>query len=183
VQVVMGRLALKDGEDYRIVEMRFAAILPALETARVDAGVLIQPFSLAAQAKGYHRVFSTGDAFGPSETGVRGTRADFKAKNREVLIDLMEDHILLRRWIMDPATRMEAVKIVARIDKVPVEELSDWLYTTKDNYHHPEALIDRARFQKNVDDLVTAKVISASIDASKYVDTSIVEEAARRAAK
>jgi hypothetical protein len=105
------------------------------------------------------------------------------AKNREVLIDLMEDHIRLRRWIMDPATRMDAVKIVAQIDKVPVEQLSDWLYTTKDNYHHPQAVIDRARFQKNVDDLVAAKVISASIDANKYVDTSIVEEAARRAAK
>jgi NitT/TauT family transport system substrate-binding protein len=183
VQVVMGRLGLKDGEDYRIVELRFPAILPALETGRVDAGVLIQPFSLQAQAKGYHRVFSTGDAFGPSETVVWGTRADFMAKNRDVLIDLMEDHIRLRRWIMDPATRMEAVKIVAQIDKVPVERLSDWLYTTKDNYHHPQAVIDRARFQKNVDDLVAAKVLSASIDTNKYVDTSIVEEAARRAAR
>jgi sulfonate transport system substrate-binding protein len=183
VHVVMGRLGLKDGEDYRIAEMRFAALLPALETGRVDAAVLIQPFSLAAQAKGYHAVFSTGDAFGPSETVVWGSTAAFLAKNRAVLVDMMEDHIRLRRWIFDPATRMEAVKLVAQVDKVPPEQLADWLYTTKDNYHHPHALLDRARFQKNVDDLVAAKVIPGSIDAKVVVDTSIAEEAGKRAEK
>jgi len=183
VHVVMGRLGLKDGEDYQIAEMRFAAILPALETDRVAAGVLIQPFSLTAQAKGYHAVFSTGDAFGPSETVVWGSKADFVAKNRAVLVDMIEDHIRLRRWILDPATRIEAVKLVAQVDKVAVETLSDWLYTTKDNYHHPLALLDRARFQKNVDDLVAAKVISGSIDANKYVDISIAQEAAARLGK
>ena len=180
VHVIMGRLGMADGKDYQIAELRFAAILPALETDRVDAGVLIQPFSLTAQAKGYHAVFSTGDAFGPSETVVWGTRAEFIAKNRAVLVDMMEDHILLRRWIMDPKTRLEAVKLVAQVDKIPPETLSDWLYTTKDNYHHPQALLDRARFQKNVDDLVAAKVVPGSIDANKYVDLSIVQEAIAR---
>ena len=117
VHVVMGRLGMADGKDYQIAELRFAAILPALETDRVDAGVLIQPFSLTAQAKGYHAVFSTGDAFGPSETVVWGTRAEFIAKNRAILVDMMEDHILLRRWIIDPKTRLEAVKLVAQVDK------------------------------------------------------------------
>ena len=178
--IVLGRHGLKDGRDYQIVEMRFPAILPALESGRVDVGMLIMPFSLRAEQMGMTPLFAIGDAFGPSETLVWAAMADWIAKNRAVLVDFMEDHIRMRRWAMDPATRMEAVRLYARIDKRPVEEFEDWVLTHKDTYRHPEALVDVARFQKNVDDMRAAGLIAASIDANTYVDTSIAREAAAR---
>jgi NitT/TauT family transport system substrate-binding protein len=180
VHIVLDKVGLKDGRDYQMVEMRFPAILPAIESGRVDVGMLIQPFSLRAAEKGYVPLFAIGDAFGPSETLVWATRGEFIAKNRAVLVDFMEDHIRMRRWAMDPATRMEAVELYARVDKQPVEAFAPWVLTNKDTYRHPEALVDVTRFQKNVDDMRAAGLITASIDATKYVDTSIAREAAAR---
>ena len=155
--------------------------MPALDSGRVDVGMLIQPFSLRAAEKGWAPLFAIGDAFGPSETLVWATRAEFIAKNRAVLVDFMEDHIRMRRWAMDPATRMEAVELYARIEKRSVEEFAPWVLTSKDTYRHPDALVDVARFQKNVDDMRAAGLITTSIDATKYVDISIAREAAARA--
>jgi NitT/TauT family transport system substrate-binding protein len=180
VRIVLGRLGLKDGQDYQIAEMRFPAILPALESGRVDAGILILPFNLLAEGKPLKPVFSTADAFGPGESVTWTGRRDWVAANRAVLVDFVEDHLRFRRWAMDPKTRIEAVKLMAQFEKQPVDRYEAWLYTTKDNYRHPDGLIDVARYQKNVNDLHQAGLVPGMIDATKYVDTSIAREAAGR---
>jgi NitT/TauT family transport system substrate-binding protein len=180
VRIVLGRQGLKDGQDYQIVEARFAAILPALESGRVDAGILILPFNLLAEGKPLRPVFSTADAFGPGEAVTWTGRPDWVAANRAMLVDFVEDHLRFRRWALDPATRMEAVKLMAQFEKQPVDRFASWLYTTKDNYRHPDGLIDLARYQKNIDDLHKAGLLSGTIDAAKHVDTSIAREAAAR---
>jgi NitT/TauT family transport system substrate-binding protein len=180
VRIVLGRLGMKDGQDYQIAELRFAAILPALESGRVDAGILVLPFNLLAEGKPLRPVFSTADAFGPGEAVTWTGRPDWVAANRAMLVDFVEDHLRFRRWAMDPATRIEAVKLMAQFEKQPVDRYDAWLYTTKDNYRHPEGLIDVARYQKNIDDLHKAGLLPGTIDASKHVDTSIAREAAGR---
>ena len=44
------------------------------------------------------------------------------------LVDFLEDNIRMRRWIFDPATRMDAIKQVSDIAKIPVQQYSDWIY-------------------------------------------------------
>jgi NitT/TauT family transport system substrate-binding protein len=183
VRIVLGRHGLKDGQDYQIAEMRFAAILPALESGRVDAGILILPFNLLAEGKPLKPIFSTADAFGAGEAVTWTGRKDWVAANRAMLVDFVEDHLRFRRWALDPKTRIEAVKLIAQFEKQPVDRYDSWLYTTKDNYRHPEALIDVARYQKNVDDLHREGLVPGTIDATKYVDTSIAREAAARLSK
>jgi NitT/TauT family transport system substrate-binding protein len=180
VHIVLGRHGLKDGADYQMVEMRFPAILPALESGRVDVGMLIMPFSLRAQQMGMTPLFAIGDAFGPSETLVWAAKAEWIAKNRAVLVDFMEDHIRMRRWALDPATRMKAVELYARIEKQPVERYAPWVLTNRDTYRHPDALVDLARFQKNVDDLHKAGLAAGTIEAARYVDMSLAREALAR---
>ena len=180
IRIVLGRLGMKDGQDYQIAELRFAAILPALESGRIDAGILVLPFNLLAEGKPLRPVFSTADAFGPGEAVTWTARPDWVAQNRAMLVDFVEDHLRFRRWALDPATRIEAVKLMAQVEKQPVDRYESWLYTKKDNYRHPEGLIDLARYQKNIDDLHAAGLLPGTIDARKYVDTSIAEEAARR---
>lgn len=183
IRIVLSRLGMKDGQDYQIAEMRFPAILPALETGRVDAGILVLPFNLLAQGKRLRPLFSTADAFGPGEAVTWTGRTDWVAQNRAMLVDFVEDHLRFRRWALDPATRLEAVNLMAQVEKQPVDRYESWLYTKKDNYRHPEGLIDLARYQKNIDDLHQAGLLPGTIDASKYVDTSIAREAAARIAK
>ena len=135
-----------------------------------------------AAGKGLKPVFSTGDAFGPGEAVTWTGKADWIAKNRAMLVDFVEDHLRMRRWALDPATRLEAVKLMAQVEKQQIETYAPWLYTTKDNYRHPDGLIDLPRYQKNIDDLHQAGLLPATIDASKYVDLTIAREAAARLA-
>jgi NitT/TauT family transport system substrate-binding protein len=137
---------------YQVVEMPFPAALPAILSKRVDCAVLVAPWQFEMEGKPeFNKIFVLADVLGPSETAVWTGTADWVAKNRAVLIDFVEDHIRFRRWTLDPKTHPEAVKLAAQHDKRPPETLS-WIFTTRDNYHHPDAKIDVERFQKNLDD-------------------------------
>ena len=107
-------------------------------------------------------------------------KADFVAQNRAALVDFLEDNIRMRRWIFDPATRMDAIKQVSDIAKIPVQQYSDWIYSTKDYYYQPDALIDVQRLQDNVDVMAKLGVIPARIDITLLVDLSLAREAASR---
>jgi sulfonate transport system substrate-binding protein len=178
-RIVFARHGLKDG-DWQPVELPFPANLPALESKRVDAAILVLPFNLlAAQKPGLHPLFAVGDAFGPSESVLWTAKPEFLAKNRAMLVDFIEDHIRFRHWALDPATRMEAIKLIAQVDKRPVENY-EYMFTSKDQYRQPNGLINVERFQKNVNDLAAAGTAAATIDAKKHIDVSIVNEAAAR---
>jgi NitT/TauT family transport system substrate-binding protein len=182
VRTMLNRHGMKDGEDYQIVEMRFPAQLAALESKRLDMAILLQPFNYAAEKKGgFKQLFTMGDALGPAETLSYVGRADWIEKNRSALVDFLEDHMRMRRWLVDPKTRMDAVKVLAEVTKQPVENFADWAFTMKDTgYRAPDLLIDPARFQKNVDDLKKADVLPMTIPVAPHIDMSLAKAAAAR---
>lgn len=181
VKATLIKHGLKDGQDYQIVEMRFSALLPALESKRVDVAILLQPFNLmAARKPGMHVLFTYQDSLGEVETVVWMGKADWIAKNRTALVDFLEDNIRLRKWLYDPANHDAAVKLLAGVAKTPVEEWQDWAFTKRDNYRHPHALVNVARYQRNIDDLHKLGILPTTLDVSKYVDNSLAEEAAKR---
>ena len=97
---------LKEGQDYQLVEMRFEAGWPALESKRVAAAYLNRPFDQPAMANpDYQRLFGMGDVFGRQETGFMVAKTDWIAKNRAALVDFLEDQMRMRRWAYDPKTR------------------------------------------------------------------------------
>ena len=181
VKATLIKRGLKDGQDYQIVEMRFSALLPALESERVDVAILLQPFNLmAARKPGMHVLFTYADSIGEVETVVWMGKADWIAKNRAALVDFLEDNIRLRKWLYDPKNHEAAVKLLAGVAKTPVEEWDEWAFTKKDNYRDPKALVNVARYQKNIDDLHKLGILPTTLDVSKYVDNSLAEEAAKR---
>jgi NitT/TauT family transport system substrate-binding protein len=178
-RTMLSRHGMEDGKDYQIVELRFPAQLPALQSKRVDLAILLRPFDdMAAKDPNLKELFSMGDAIGPTETVTWVGKADFIAKNRAVLIDFLEDNIRLRRWATG-AGHDEAVKALAELTKKPVPDMM-YAYTKGDNYYDPDAKANSARMQKNIDDLVKIKLVNATIDTKKVVDNSLAEEAAKR---
>jgi NitT/TauT family transport system substrate-binding protein len=175
------RNGLKD-TDWQGVEIPFPASLAALDAKRVDCAVLVAPWNNIADAQRPELkvLFRNGQVFGPVESTSWFGKPDWIAKNRAALVDFLEDHIRMRRWCLDPKTQPEAAKLLAQVDKQPVENVA-WIFTNKDNFHHPDLMVDVARFQKNVDDLHKAGVTPATIDASKHIDMSLVREALVRA--
>jgi NitT/TauT family transport system substrate-binding protein len=179
--IIMRKAGLEEPRDYQIAEIRFPAMIAALESKRVDAAPMVPPFDrIAARNPEFKRLFSVGDAFGPVETLMFITNAAFVAKNRAALVDFLEDNIRMRRWMFDPQTRMDAIKQLSDTTKIPVAEYAEWVYTTNDYYYHPQALTDTQRLQHNVEVLKQAGVIPNAINVTPYVDLSLVKEAAAR---
>lgn len=184
VQAQFGRLGWKPGADYQIVEVRFPAMLPALQSKRVDLAPLLTPFNLIAKKKGgVVMMFNMRDALGATETLQWIGRADWIAKNRAALVDFLEDNIRFRTWLYDPKNREQVLAAVAKVTKRPAKNYASWVFSSKDNYREPNALVNVGRMQKNVDDLVRLGILKESIEAKKYVDLSIVKEAAARIGK
>jgi NitT/TauT family transport system substrate-binding protein len=172
---------LEDGRDYQIVEVRFAAMLPNLEQDKIDMAFLVLPFDLQAEKNPkFRRLFTMRDALGPNETVVWGAKADFIAKNRAALVDMIEDNILARRWLYDPKNHEAVLKILTKVTKIPEAEYRGWVFTQRDTYRSMDGTFDPALLQKNLDDLYKLGVTPGTIDVAKYTDLSLVAEAKKR---
>ena len=183
-EIVLSSHGLKAPRDYQIVEVAFPSQLPSLRAGKIDAAVLVPPFNMDAEADATLKpLFSLGDAFGPLETSMWVAKADFVDKHRAALVDFLEDNLRMRRWMLDPKTRNDAIRLLSDVSKLPVEKFAGWAYTGKDYYYDPNAMIDVTRLQKNVDDMKRAGILPAAIDVSPYVDLSLAREAAARAGK
>lgn len=180
-QITMRRAGMQEPRDFQIAEMRFPAMVPALESKRVDAVPLVPPFNrIAARNQALGPLFSVGEAMGPVETLMFMAKRDFIVKNRAALVDFLEDNLRMRRWMTDPKTRAEAVKQLSDLAKMPESEFVDWLYTKDDYYYEPTGLVNRERLQNNIKSLKDAGVIPEVTDVSPSLDMSLVQDAAAR---
>ncbi len=181
-RTMLERHGLKDGTDYQIVELRFPAQLAALKSKRVDLAILLRQWEgLAKKDTTLKPLFSMGESIGPTETITFVGRADWVKAHRAALVDFIEDSIRARRWAAGPGHE-EAVKIVAKVTKRPVKSM-EYAWTHEDNYYDPNAEVNIARMQKNIDDLVKIKLLKAPIKVSDVVDPTIAAEAAARVNK
>ena len=172
---------MQESRDYQITEIRFPAMIPALELKKVDAVPLVPPFDrIAARNADFAPLFAVGDAFGAVETLMFMAKAEFVAKNRAALVDFLEDNLRMRRWMMDPQTRPMAIKQLADTTKITESEFSDYVYTKTDYFYHPQALVNIERLQSNVNTLKEAGAVATTVDAKRYVDMSLAQEAAAR---
>jgi ABC-type nitrate/sulfonate/bicarbonate transport system substrate-binding protein len=179
--MVMANHGFRVTRDYRFLELPFPSQLPALEAHEIDAAVLVPPFHLRAlNNPALKPVFGIGDAFGPVETSMWVATSEFVARNRAILVDFLEDNIRMRRWMFDPMTRADAVKQLSDTTKIPVAQYADWVYTKGDYYYDPDAKIDVAVLQKNINDMKGSGLIPQAINVAPYVDLSLAVEATRR---
>ncbi len=107
-------------------------------------------------------------------------RGQLTAVHRAALVDFFVDVQRGMRWFLDSANRAAAIDIIARFTKKPASDFSDWLFTRKDYYHDPDARPNLAALQQNLDVQQELGFLKIHIDAQKYADLSLVDEAAKR---
>lgn len=181
IRALMGQKGWQEGRDYRMVEVGFGAMTAAIESKRIDVGPLLEPFNLLADKKGaLAPVFDTIDVLGGTETLNYVANAAWAEKNRGVLTDFLEDHLRFRQWLLDPANRAAALKILSEVAKQPVSAFDDWAFTTKGFHYAPNGESDVKLLQKNIEDLKKLDVLPVTIDMSKVVDNSFVQAAQKR---
>jgi NitT/TauT family transport system substrate-binding protein len=172
---------LQDKRDYIVIEAPFPTMKAVLAERKADLIVGGTPFAFDPELVAISRtLFTQRDAIGPSELSFWTARADFLAKHRAVMIDLLEDKLRAVRWYLDPANRQEAISLIAAFMKQPPARFEGWLFAKNDFFRNPDGIVDLDALQNNVNLMRQIGVLKADLEAAKYADLSLVKEAAQR---
>jgi sulfonate transport system substrate-binding protein len=172
---------LEDKRDYTIVEAPFPTMRAMLAERKVDLIPGVPPFSTHPEMRKLGRtLFTEADAIGVGELGLWTAREEFIRKNRAVLVDFLEDYLRIVRFYTNPANHKKAVDIAANFSKLPAVVFDDWLFTKKDYYRDPNGRVDMKSVQAMFDIQRELGYLKTNIDAGRYVDFTIVEEAVKR---
>jgi NitT/TauT family transport system substrate-binding protein len=185
LRIMLAKHNLQDKRDLTIIETPVPAMPAMLSEGKVELIVLPLPFTANPSVRAATRTIgTTGDAVGINQLGMWVARQSFIDKNRAALADFMEDALRQERWYLDPANHAEAVKIAAEVTKSPPERWDSWLFKKDgqggDYYRNPDGKLDGEALQKVIDLQVQYGLLKQTIEVKKYIDYSLVEEAAKR---
>jgi sulfonate transport system substrate-binding protein len=170
-----------ENRDFTVIEGGFANMRALLLEKKVDLVPAVPPFARDPELRAKSTVlFTEGQALGPNMLGIWVARRGFLEKNRAAMVDLLEDYLRAVAFMTDPNNRKLVVQLAAAAAKLPPEALEGWLFTDKDYFRPADGLVDVASLQSNIDSMRKLGFINQQIDAGKYVDMSLVREAAAR---
>ena len=181
MRAMLRKHGLEDKRDYTVVEAPFPTMKAMLAQKKADLATFVAPFSFDPELRQIGRpLFSQKEAIGTTQMIVWVARKGFLEKNRAAMVDFMEDSLRVVRWYLDPKNHDAAAQIAARVTKQPPERFAGWLFTAKDYSRSPDLLPDLAALQANIDVQRDLGLLKAPLDVQKYVDLSLVREAAQR---
>jgi ABC-type nitrate/sulfonate/bicarbonate transport system substrate-binding protein len=181
MRAALRRHGLEVQRDYTMIEAAFPTHKAMLKDRKGDLVVGVLSFSYDPEFNDFaNPLFTTGSSLGPIALSFWAVRQSFLEKNRAALVDLMEDYVAMLRWFYDPNNRDEAVGIVARFLKRPPAVFADWLFTKRDFYRALDGRPEVSVVQQSIDRVQEVGFIKQTIDVSKYVDLSLLDEAAKR---
>ena len=173
VRAMLKRHGLEDKRDYTVIEAPFPTMRAMLGEKKADLVPNIPPFSLHPDMfKIARTLFTQADGIGLGELGIWVARA--------VLLDFLEDYLRAVRFYTDPVNQNEAVAIAASFTKLPPTAFETWLFTRKEYFRDPNGMIDVKALQLTFDVQKDLGFLKTNIDAQRYVDLSLIEEAGKR---
>lgn len=179
---MLAKHGLQDKRDYTTIETPFPTMAAVLKDHKADLIVTTTPFYFAPDLQAMAKtLFTVKDAMGgPSELSFWTMREGFIKQHRAAVVDLLEDTLRAVHWYQDPANRAEAIAILAKFLKRPPAALEKWIFTNNDLYRDPNLLVDAEALQKNVEVMHQIGLLKSPFDAKKYLDLSLIKEAAAR---
>jgi ABC-type nitrate/sulfonate/bicarbonate transport system substrate-binding protein len=182
---ILARNKLRKDKDYKVVTaggvlQRFQALME-----KKHAGtLLLSPFEVQAEAKGFHRLANAIDVLGRYQGLVGGARKSWAEENRGAVIAYIRAFSDAVDWLYDPANRGEAIAIFQKNLPNASEQAAQTAYGI--------LLSPTEGFQKKAAiDLEGVKTVLALrskygkprkslIDPSPYYDPSFYDEAMKR---
>lgn len=182
---VMARNGLVLDRDYRTVSAgggreRFDALLEKKHAATL----LIAPFDVLAQERGFNRLADASGALGRYQGLVAGVRKSWAEKNRPALVGFIRAYAEAVEWIYDPKNREEAIAIFMKNTPNATRKAAETAYSVLT--HPTDGLQRRARIDlqgvTTALDLRTkyAKPQKPLGPASSYYDPRYYDAAMRR---
>lgn len=180
MRAMLKKHGLEEKRDYTMLEGPLPAMPAMLLEKKADLVPVVLPFAFNPKLKEEGKVlFDQTQALGVTQMIVWTARKSFIEKNRAAMVDFMEDMLVITRWFQDPKNKDEVTKIASKITKVPPERFG-WLFTKQDTYRDPNLIPNVDALQRNVDVTRDLGFVKKPIDIKKYVDLSLVQEAAKR---
>lgn len=179
---LLSKHGLEQSRDYVLVETLPSSQKAFLFEKKAALAVLIPPYAYDPEVLDRARVlFTARDGYGAAVSAAYwAAPAQFIAKNRAALVDMLEDYLRLGRWFWDPANRKEALEIVAGITKVSASVLENYSLTKKDAYRPRDEIPNFTSDQHVVQAQRRLGLAKAEIDLSSHADLSLIEEANQR---
>ena len=109
--------------DYKVeraggVLQRFQALMER----KHDGTLLLSPFEVQAQARGFNVIASASEVLGPYQGLVAGVRQSWAQNNREALIGYIRAYARAVEWLYDPANKADAVAVFRKnLPSMPAE--------------------------------------------------------------
>lgn len=184
MRVRLRKEGLEANRDYQVVEVRFPNMASVLMSGKVDAAAVIPAWLYEPKYSEKMRpLFYPEEALGRIQALFQVARTDFLKQHPAAAKDFMEDYLRAWKWFLTPANRNEALDIIARFTKRPRKVYESWTLTRKDYYRDPDARVDVAALQSNVDMMRKLGFLKRDLDVKPYVDMSFIEEAKKRLSK
>jgi NitT/TauT family transport system substrate-binding protein len=170
---------LEPDKDVALVSLNESAnIYAGLASGAVDAGVLTDPHSFAAQKAGYPLLVDLVDWPVDSNSAGFTTTRSFLQQNRPQLMNFlrgyMEGH---KRFFEDRAYSLDVLRKYARIEDPEVLDNTYALYVEK--YFVKVPLPTVAGLQNIIDDYAEVNPRAKGIDATPMVDPSLIQDLQR----
>jgi sulfonate transport system substrate-binding protein len=180
VRAMLKKHGLEEKRDYTMLEGPLPAMPAMLLEKKADLIPAVLPFSFNPKLKEDGKVlFEQREALGVTQMIVWTARKSFIDKNRPAMVDFMEDMLVIVRWYLDPKNHDEAAQIASKMTKVPPERFG-WLFSKGDTYRDANLIPNVEALQRNVDTTQDLGFVKKKIDIKKYVDLSLVQDAAKR---
>lgn len=183
VRAMLAKHGLQDKRDLTMLEVRFPDMKAMLKEKKVDLITAVNPFGFDPELTAFaHPLFTQLDAVGRTQMIVVVARKGFIEKNRDAMVDFIEDYVGATRRLLDPAHHDEAVQLVVDTTKQSADYFKDWVFTKQDYFRDPDGLPNLEALQANVDLAKKLGFLRADLDVAKYADLSLAREADKRLA-
>jgi ABC-type nitrate/sulfonate/bicarbonate transport system substrate-binding protein len=108
---LLDRAGLRE-PDYKVeraggVLQRFQALMEK----KHDATLLLSPFEVQAEARGFHKLAAASDALGAYQGLVAGVRQSWAEQHRAALVGYIHAYARGVEWLYDPANKAEALAL------------------------------------------------------------------------
>lgn len=149
---IQQKTGMRQGNEYKKVELPFAQQQEALLSGRIDMGLFPQPF--------YGRIIGTGqvkpmfrliDAQNPFVQLLNGCRREFVQQHPNEMKAFVLDWIRVANWIRNPANRDRVIDASAAATRLPRDVLATYLLTQQDFYRPPHGAVNVKALQANWD--------------------------------
>jgi ABC-type nitrate/sulfonate/bicarbonate transport system substrate-binding protein len=119
---ILDRNGLRE-PDYKVeraggVLQRFQALMEK----KHDGTLLLSPFEVQAEARGFNTLASASQVLGPYQGLVAGVRRSWAEKNRDALIGFIRAYVRAVEWLYDPGNKSEAIALFRKnLPNMPAE--------------------------------------------------------------